>query len=33
MVRSVLVEEQGSVDPQTLIDHILRLVRAALVQP
>jgi AcrR family transcriptional regulator len=33
MVRSVLVEKPQSVDPQTLIDHILRFVRAALMKP
>jgi AcrR family transcriptional regulator len=33
MVRSVLVEEPPDVDPQTLIEHILRLTRAALAQP
>jgi AcrR family transcriptional regulator len=32
MVRSVLVEKPQSVDPQILIDHILRFVRAALMK-
>jgi AcrR family transcriptional regulator len=33
MVRSVLVEEPRNIDPQTLIEHVLRFTRAALTQP
>jgi len=33
MVRSVLMEADRRIDPQTLIDHILRLVRVALMKP
>ena len=33
MVRSVLVEGRGSIAPQTLAGHIVRLVRAALMNP
>jgi AcrR family transcriptional regulator len=32
MVRSVLVEEPHDIDPQTLIEHVLRFIRAALTQ-
>jgi AcrR family transcriptional regulator len=33
MIRSVLVEKPRSVDPQTLIDHILRFIRTVLIKP